>query len=147
MDEWGLRCISDEELRAETERTARAVTTMRDNVAKEQQAALALQSMPDLLETYRAMHVEYRRTLERTEAKLRACEAEEKRRREQADCPLECDVPHPDCKQPKPCAQEPVTKRPRRRAAIDGEAKRHKGEQKLEETQWYSRGFGRRVTQ
>ena len=85
LDEWGLRCISDEELRAETERTASTVTEMRKNVAKQQQAALALQSSPELLETYHAMAAEYRRTLERTEAKLRACEAEKKRRREQAE--------------------------------------------------------------
>ena len=96
---WGLDDISDRELAAETKTTTRAVTTMRDNVAKEQQAALALQSSPELLEIYRAMAAEYRRTLQRTEAKLRACEAEKKRRQEQADCPLECDVPHPDCKQ------------------------------------------------
>ena len=109
-DEWGLDGISDRELAAETKTTARAVTEMRKNVTKnaaqEQQAALTLQSMPDLLETYRAMHVEYRRTLERTEAKLRACEAEKKRRREE-----------------KPRQEEePVSKRRRREAAAKAEA-------------------------
>lgn len=336
-NEGGLAGISDRELAVETERTARAVDKMSDTLAIDATRLSVFQHLvasdPQLLEMYNTSKEVYRRTLERTEAKLRACKAETKRRREEeADCPLVCDVPHPDCKQkeikalmhhamevsevreldqsqiqkftkqelenlqqamtetlrgcirqvtddpvwrnlhghiqlgsgeegplqwkignrdiclqtslkvirdpcphlmvqciqveprghsigpifylallkllhakaigskddplynqgtprllaatvnlanqkiydkwngvhfqatrrtqdmntdvdywidplPKPCAEEPVAKRPRRRAAIDGEAKRHKTDKKLEETKEYSRGFGRRVTQ
>lgn len=110
-DEWGLDGISDEALAAEIERTASALAEMQDNMAKaevqeEQLLRLLQEKNPHLLKRYRTMRADYIRDMEQTEAKLRACEAEKKRREEE-----------------KPRQHEKsVSKRPRRKAAANAEA-------------------------